>query len=176
MDKATIYCPHCGRKLKCPSTVFGRRVKCLSCAESFLAPREEEDIFELESEETSPAASKTAAHDPADVLGDLARSEELADSQSQGFTCPDCKATLPQGARICVQCGFDLETGRRLQRSVDNTQAAKTEKEPIRRLTMSDDDEGGGATGWIVFILIFGVGNWILYETTGWFILPIPRR
>ncbi len=30
--------------------------------------------------------------------------------------------------------------------------------------------------GWIIFILIFGVGNIILYNTTGWIILPIPRR
>jgi hypothetical protein len=33
-----------------------------------------------------------------------------------------------------------------------------------------------GAWGWVIFILIFGVGNLILYSTTGWFIIPIPRR
>ena len=43
---------------------------------------------------------------------------------------------------------------------------------------MSDDEnrEGSGVMGWVVFILIFGVGNLILYKTTGWFILPIPRK
>ena len=40
---------------------------------------------------------------------------------------------------------------------------------------MSDDDEGGGLMGWVIFILIFGVGNFILYKTTGWFIIPIRR-
>lgn len=40
---------------------------------------------------------------------------------------------------------------------------------------MSDDNEGS-AKGWIIFILIFGVGNLILYLTTGIFIIPIPRR
>ncbi|MGE0707001.1 MAG: hypothetical protein AB7N76_02580 [Planctomycetota bacterium] len=38
------------------------------------------------------------------------------------------------------------------------------------------EEEGGGAGGWIIFILIFGVGNLILYKTTGTFIIPIPRR
>jgi hypothetical protein len=37
------------------------------------------------------------------------------------------------------------------------------------------DDDGGGM-GWIIFILIFGVGNLILYMTTGIFLIPIPRR
>ena len=37
------------------------------------------------------------------------------------------------------------------------------------------DDEGGG-TGWLWFILIFVVGNFILYATTGIFLIPIPRK
>lgn len=41
---------------------------------------------------------------------------------------------------------------------------------------MGDDDEGGGGFGWIIFILIFVVGNFILYKTTGIFLIPIPRR
>jgi hypothetical protein len=41
---------------------------------------------------------------------------------------------------------------------------------------VSDDDGGSGAMGWIIFILIFGVGNLILYMTTGIFLIPIPRR
>lgn len=41
---------------------------------------------------------------------------------------------------------------------------------------MSDDDEGGGGKGWLIFIAIFVVGNIILYATTGIFLIPIPRR
>lgn len=36
------------------------------------------------------------------------------------------------------------------------------------------DDEGGGIMGWVIFFLIFGVGNAILYMTTG--IVLIPRK
>jgi hypothetical protein len=39
-----------------------------------------------------------------------------------------------------------------------------------------DDNEGSGIMGWVIFVLIFGVGNLILYATTGIFIIPIPRR
>jgi hypothetical protein len=41
---------------------------------------------------------------------------------------------------------------------------------------MSDDGDGSGLGGWIIFILIFGVGNLILYSTTGIFLIPFPRR
>ena len=42
---------------------------------------------------------------------------------------------------------------------------------------MNDDDEGGGGGyGWLIFILIFGVGNYILYATTGIFLIPLPRK
>lgn len=40
---------------------------------------------------------------------------------------------------------------------------------------MSDDEEGGGIKGIVIFVLIFGVGNYILYATTGIFIIPIRR-
>lgn len=40
---------------------------------------------------------------------------------------------------------------------------------------MSDDEEGGGIGGLVIFVLIFGVGNFILYQTTGIFLIPIRR-
>ena len=34
----------------------------------------------------------------------------------------------------------------------------------------------GGGNGWLWFILIFVVGNFILYATTGIFLIPLPRK
>lgn len=45
--------------------------------------------------------------------------------------------------------------------------------------TYQDDapaQTGSGVPGWVWFILIYGVGNAILYATTGIFLIPIPRR
>ena len=39
-----------------------------------------------------------------------------------------------------------------------------------------DNGGGGGIPGWIWFILVYGVGNYILYQTTGILLLPIPRK
>lgn len=35
---------------------------------------------------------------------------------------------------------------------------------------------GGGLPGWVWFVLIYVVGNAILYKTTGILLLPIPRK
>ena len=37
---------------------------------------------------------------------------------------------------------------------------------------LMSDYEGGGILKWVIFLLIFGVGNVILYYTTGWVIIP----
>ena len=37
---------------------------------------------------------------------------------------------------------------------------------------MSDDGDGSGLKGILIFILIFGVGNVILYLTTGFVLIP----
>lgn len=38
-----------------------------------------------------------------------------------------------------------------------------------------NDEEGSGWMGWVIFILIFGVGNFVLYKTTGIVLIPIRR-
>ena len=37
-------------------------------------------------------------------------------------------------------------------------------------------NEGGGIPGWVWFVLIYVVGGFILWRTTGIILLPIPRR
>jgi hypothetical protein len=37
---------------------------------------------------------------------------------------------------------------------------------------MSDDGDGSGWKGLLIFILIFGLGNVILYFTTGFVLIP----
>jgi hypothetical protein len=38
------------------------------------------------------------------------------------------------------------------------------------------DDEGSKLKWWVLFIVIFGLGNLILYLATGIFFLPLPRK
>ncbi|MBI4606380.1 MAG: hypothetical protein HY721_30815 [Planctomycetes bacterium] len=80
-------------------------------------------------------------------------------------TCPQCKSRLSVEAGqtvSCQVCGNPLVV-----------------PEPVYAPRPSSDDDGGGGSsykGWVIFILIFVVGNYILYATTGFFIFPLPRR
>ncbi len=41
---------------------------------------------------------------------------------------------------------------------------------------MSDENKESGGYGWLIFLLIYGVGGFILYQTTGILLIPIPRK
>ena len=45
-----------------------------------------------------------------------------------------------------------------------------------RREHHTNDEGDGRLIGGAIFLLIFGLGNYVLYKYTGWFIIPIPRR
>lgn len=49
--------------------------------------------------------------------------------KGEGPTCPSCKRVLPPRSKICVQCGVDVKTGRRLltaRNAEDDTARAET--------------------------------------------------
>jgi hypothetical protein len=46
--------------------------------------------------------------------------------QGQAARCPDCGAALPGGAVLCVQCGYNVQTGKRLGTRVDGGLAEET--------------------------------------------------
>jgi hypothetical protein len=57
-----VNCPHCGKKLRVPDTLLGKRVKCVSCGEAFVA---EADGVE-EPEGGPPPGSKAGRRPPAE--------------------------------------------------------------------------------------------------------------
>ena len=61
--------------------------------------------------------------------------------------------------------GFEYEGDRQHQ---------EFEETPRRRVY--EDDSGFQGMGWVIGLLVFGVGNYFLYKYTGWLIIPIPRR
>jgi len=82
--------------------MLGKRVRCPAC----------EQISRL------PSALPAAAPAPADPLEltDESEPDEEPDSPTQaaapaGKTCPKCEAAMAPEAVLCVQCGFNLQSG-----------------------------------------------------------------
>ena len=79
----------CKTRLQVNEQLAGKLVKCPKCGESLIVPRPE------------PAS---AAEDESDEYA-LAPAVELPAKKP---ACPACNADLPDGAVLCVQCGYHL--------------------------------------------------------------------
>jgi hypothetical protein len=96
------------------------------------------------------------------------------------FRCDQC--TRP----YCEYCTLNSKSlgscaacGGRLARLPDAPSASPSPRASVAPPTLytppKPQTESGGL-GWLWFLLIYGVGNLILYKTTGIFLIPIPRR
>ncbi len=153
----TLRCP-CGVKMKVPAAAAGRRARCKGCdrvfkvpvrkspaahaaAETDLAVDSTDSSDDLiyafaRDEETAPAAPKPEVAPSAApaALGPAASHGSLA-ATGGGPKCPSCRRTLPVGAKVCVECGVDVKTGRSLiTTQEDNLDSAYIYAENIIRV------------------------------------------
>ena len=91
-------CPACDQVLEAPEEMTGEAIDCPSC----------------ETEITIPPP----AGDPISVISNLALSEDRY-TEPAGNVCPECDATLAEGAVLCVQCGFHLKLGKKISTDFD---------------------------------------------------------
>ena len=84
----------CGQQFAAKDELAGKTVKCPQCSQPLTIPRPQAaavggNVSSL-LDEAGMAAATTAAR------------------------CPSCSAVLPDGAVLCVQCGYNAKTGRRM--------------------------------------------------------------
>ena len=130
-----VSCPGCGKKLRAPDSVAGKRVKCPQCSTPVPVP--------------SPASGATPL-----AVGDLL-DEAISSQQAQQNA--QQQAWLQQ---------VEQEAGRR------RAEARKAAAKPMPMPRSESSDSEGSGMGWVWFLLIFGLGNVILYLTTGWLLIP----
>ena len=125
----------CGAKLGFPASAMGRQAKCPKCgavvsiAVVETPPDDELDGLSAldalaEAEQSAPAIARPtplATRDdslpfqmaPAEPKQRFRPTDELAVTEPRP-TCPSCQQLLPPGAKICVQCGINIKSGRPL--------------------------------------------------------------
>lgn len=145
----TVFCPSCGQMHNADPQLAGSQAQC-PCGSVITIPSGPaggDDLFAPGTLAGGAAASSASGSIGADDEYNLAPEDNRPPAQQQNAA----------NELLAKQAAAIAEVER-------NQQAA-----------YEDDDEGGGGIGGIViFILIFGVGNFILYQTTGFII--IPRR
>ncbi|MEQ8790865.1 MAG: hypothetical protein RIC55_31675 [Pirellulaceae bacterium] len=124
----------CGQSFAAKDEMAGKTVRCPKCKQPLKIPGGA-------SRPTSPSAPQSAQPRgvpaaPANDLGDLFDEIGLAPPEptATGHPCPSCGQPMRPGAVLCVNCGFNLQTGQRVASDAPQT-AAKPK----------DAEEGHGA-------------------------------
>ena len=108
-----VSCKSCLAKLRLPDEKAGARGRCPVCGGVVVVPRpapQPEPQAELDFAPEEPPPRDLAAH-PHIPQGPQAVAPAAAGA---GKTCPSCGLHLPYNAKICVQCGIRVPSGRPL--------------------------------------------------------------
>ncbi|MBI5863680.1 MAG: rhomboid family intramembrane serine protease [Planctomycetes bacterium] len=115
-DRIKLACS-CGKRLAVPPDWAGRRVRCPKCRQPLNVPASETPAGEDVADDLFPSLSQgeeiIRVAPPEPVEKTAASAFEAA--QGDGKTCPSCGKSWTSRAKICVNCGIDLKTGRAIE-------------------------------------------------------------
>ncbi|MCO6458307.1 MAG: hypothetical protein J5I93_23620 [Pirellulaceae bacterium] len=103
----------CGQRFQARDELAGKAVKCPKCGQPLRIP----DPRHAGAAAGAPAR-QAAPQAPAGPLDDLFDEVGLQAAPS-GRRCMQCGSAMPANAILCVQCGFNYQTGERVQSAGD---------------------------------------------------------
>ena len=133
-------CGSCNSSFNARDELAGKRVKCPKCKSSMTIGEAPKRKAPAAPAARKPAKSQPAAIDPMEAL--LAEANIGQDVQS-GPICPNCAAYVTPGSVLCIDCGFNLETGKQVRTSVDKggSDAGLSDAEKIMQKAEADLDD-----------------------------------
>ena len=170
----SVKCNSCGHAGRVADHLAGKLLKCPKCGQTFqvggAVPPGQGPARPATPNVPVPLA-RPAPNDEDD--GDPYGLAPAGASSSTGRACPECGATMAPQAVVCTSCGLDTRSGRKYER--EEPAPAPVRRESRSERARSSSSEEGGMNQIVWYVLIFGVGNAILYYFTGWVIIPIRR-
>ena len=134
-----VKCGNCSAQFKAKDELAGRRVKCPKCKNAVVisAPR--------------AAAAARGPKRGANPLLDILDEEDVR-SRANGPMCDNCGSEVKPGSVICIDCGFNLETGDRLEteasEDVENNAGMTGTDQMMKKAQRElEEDENPGADG-----------------------------
>ncbi|MEM9587888.1 MAG: hypothetical protein AAGA03_11470, partial [Planctomycetota bacterium] len=153
----------CGKLLNLRDDMAGKAVKCPSCGKVLKVPK---PGGASKSAAKSPAASRPVAKPaapPAPSAMDELFSEEGFDRQVAAV-CPACAAEMEAGAVLCTKCGYNKQTGERMEAhktagvDIDMGTLAlmKAEKDMVKDVELQQKMLGkAGMPPWMLALILF---------------------
>lgn len=110
----------CGAAFAAPDKLAGRQVKCPKCSQPVGVPAAEATPTTGTANSPNAKAAgvaggnrRAAAHGDPEVKA-LLDEVDLGQSKT-GRRCPGCRTDVAQDAVVCIQCGMNLETGKKMK-------------------------------------------------------------
>ncbi len=111
-EQAKFTCQACGKQYTWKPELAGKRAKC-KCGQMMTVPQQ------LHSDEPDLDALYDLAEDePARPARTAPQAAVTIPAQQAGARCPSCSAPMQPGAVLCVNCGFNLKTGKKMGTAV----------------------------------------------------------
>jgi predicted Zn finger-like uncharacterized protein len=148
-----LACPKCRQKYRLKDELAGKKAKCAKCGESINVPAATPVAAVVAPVAKAPApkppAPKPTAPKPiaaaapakpviADALPDLsdlfddsfpvAAEPSRLESTSSGSSCPKCGGSLASNAVVCVKCGYNKQTGKKMTTSHESSSSTAKKK------------------------------------------------
>ena len=156
-----VKCGNCSAQFKAKDELAGRRVKCPKCQNPVV----------IAAAAAVAASSKPSAPKRSNPLLDILDEEDVR-SRASGPICDNCGSEVTRGTVICIDCGFNLETGDRLEteasEDIENSAGMSGTAQMMRKAqreleesedTGADGDFGDGADSYLIAVVagFFGV-------------------
>ncbi|MEM9411293.1 MAG: MJ0042-type zinc finger domain-containing protein, partial [Planctomycetota bacterium] len=181
-------CDSCSAQFKLKDEFAGKKVKCPKCSKPFMVPSVRKKVAQQPPNDgygLEPVQPRQAMNPMLDLLDDMG-----VESTPLGPVCPKCSAELTPGAIICMECGYNMETGKQLETMTfkDPTEVgsgmsdaeqlvAKAEKEMDESpISLDDQNFGDGADSFLIaavagivmlVLAAIGVGTIFLMDKIG---------
>lgn len=154
-----VQCTNCNAGFKAKDELAGRRVKCPKCKHAISIPK--------------PAPKPQSVGAGYNPLLDLLEDEDVR-SVSRGPVCDNCGVEIVPGSVICIDCGYNLETGDQLETEIEaddvgyTADSSMTDAERIMAkaereidempVTGDDQDFGDGSESYVIALVAGGIG------------------
>jgi predicted RNA-binding Zn-ribbon protein involved in translation (DUF1610 family) len=173
-------CENCGKVVNAKADAAGRRIKCPKCGAPISVPggRRKKGARKKSARRRPP--EKDVDPDFGDLdFGRLAAMERRGESLGKGTIeeCVSCGELVGEFTEECPHCGEPHAELKQIKRR------AKKKKEAAQDTVIVEDkrdfeklargERSGGLLWGIIGLVVFIVANIILYQTTGYVIIPI---
>ncbi|MEM9020204.1 MAG: hypothetical protein AAGC44_06530 [Planctomycetota bacterium] len=118
-----VNCPHCNKGYRWSDKLAGRLVDCKQCGERFVVPNQPGIGIAPDAEPTQDDTYELAL----DEDGRTAADPEPKAAPAVGGRCPVCNTKVPETAVICLNCGFNMKEGKRVETAVLQDDSSEAE-------------------------------------------------